>query len=68
MPFTHLNISTKHSLVYTYVSLFNILNELLNIFFLSHKITNFKSLFFPRVAEFIYIEGDKKRVCLQLEL
>ena len=27
-----------------------------------------KSLFLPRVAEFIYIEGDNKRVCLQLEL
>ena len=23
----------------------------------------FKSLFLPRVAEFIYIEGDNKRMC-----
>ena len=28
----------------------------------------FKSLFLPRVAEFIYIEGDNKRVCLLLVL
>ena len=28
----------------------------------------FKSLFLPRVAEFIYIEGDNKRACLLLEL
>ena len=28
----------------------------------------FKSLFLPRVAEIIYIEGDHKRVCLLLEL
>ena len=27
-----------------------------------------KSLFLPRVAEFIYIEGDNKKVCLLLEL
>ena len=27
-----------------------------------------KSLFLPRVAEFIYIEGDNNRVCLLLEL
>ena len=26
------------------------------------NITTFKSLFLPRVAEFIYIEGDNKRV------
>ena len=28
----------------------------------------FKSIFLPRVAEFIYIEGDNKRVCLLWEL
>ena len=28
----------------------------------------FKSLFLPRVAEFIYLEGDNKKVCLLLEL
>ena len=28
----------------------------------------FKSLFLPRVAEFIYIEGDNKRVCFLLSL
>ena len=28
----------------------------------------FKNLFLPRVAEFIYIEGDNKRVCHLLEL
>ena len=28
----------------------------------------FTSIFLPRVAEFIYIEGDNKRVCLLLEL
>ena len=28
----------------------------------------FKSLFLPRVEEFIIIGGDNKRVCLQLKL
>ena len=30
--------------------------------------TQFKFKSLPRVAEFIYIEGDNKRVCLLLEL
>ena len=28
----------------------------------------YKSLFLPRVAEFIYIEGDNKRVVSRLQL
>ena len=35
---------------------------------LSEELLKLKSIFLPRVAKFIYIEGDNKRVGLLLEL
>ena len=41
---------------------------IINNFSVEWRKAKFKSLFLPRVADFIYIEGDNKRVCLLLEL
>ena len=41
------------------------LGRRLDDYLISSNIHLFKSLFLPRVAEFIHIEGDNKRVCPQ---
>ena len=48
------NICLKYNLIYLHVLLLLLLLLL------------FKSLFLTRVAEFIYIEGDNKSVCIYI--
>ena len=58
------NLIMHHSFFFSF---FLLLTPLLHIFSRSMN-SIFKSLFLPRVAEFIYIDGDNKRVCLLLQL